>query len=105
MNRTWLTIAVVSVSVCAPIGADEPRAERASQSPENVLVLRRQGSRMVDQGAAGDIADNELVCRIEAPTGTRIRKTQCRTQGEWEAIAREGRRFMELRQTGTADGN
>lgn len=104
MNKIWLAIAIVTASACAASAADDPQEERASQSTENVLVLRRQGARMVDQGAAGEIADHELVCRVEAPTGTRIRKTQCRTQGEWEAIAREGRRFMELRQTGTADG-
>lgn len=105
MNKICLLIALVFTSACATSGATGSQSNGALPSNENALILRRQGSRMVDQGAAGQIADHEIVCRVEAPTGTRIRKTQCRTQAEWDAISQEGRRFMELRQTGTADGN
>ncbi len=105
MNKMWLIIGMVAVSACATSAADDSQRVSTGQTNEDVLVLRRDGSRMVDQGSAGRIAGHEMVCRVEATTGSRIRKTQCRTQAEWEAIAREGRRFMELRQTGTADSN
>lgn len=103
----WKILMPVSLSFLAACAttSDGPQAQADAEAAanENVLIIRRQGNRFVEQQAAGDIAEGERVCRVDSPTGTRIREVVCRSQAEWEAIQAEGRRFMELRQTGTAD--
>lgn len=58
--------------------------------------------RYVDHSQAGEIDGDEVVCRVDTPTGTRIRQPVCRTQHEWDEMQREGQRMMEHRQTGSA---
>lgn len=104
MWKLIVPVSLLFLPACATMSGDQPADEIAARDAnEAVLVIRRSGNRFVEQRSAGDISDNEQVCRVAAPTGTRIKEVVCRSQREWEAIQAEGRRFMELRQTGTAD--
>ncbi|WP_330198237.1 hypothetical protein [Hyphobacterium lacteum] len=56
------------------------------------------GPRYVDQGEVGRPDPDDLVCRYESPTGTRMRERICRTQAEWDAIQEAGQDRLRHRQ-------
>jgi len=54
---------------------------------------------VVEQGQEGRPENDDVICRIEAPTGTRMRERVCRTRAEWEEIQEAGREALRHRQS------
>jgi hypothetical protein len=54
---------------------------------------------VVEQGADVRPENDDIVCRIESPTGTRMRERICRTHAEWQAIQESGQETIRHRQT------
>tara|TARA_R110002073_G_scaffold48787_1_gene131082 strand:+ start:162 stop:446 length:285 start_codon:yes stop_codon:yes gene_type:complete len=65
----------------------------------NSAAVSGQTPIIVEQSADIRPENNDIVCRIEAPTGTRMRERICRTQAEWEAIQEAGRETIRHRQS------
>ncbi|GJL98305.1 MAG: hypothetical protein DHS20C06_21220 [Hyphobacterium sp.] len=66
------------------------------------MTVSADAPRVVDQSEAQRVQPDDVVCRIEAPTGTRMRERICRTQAEWDAIMEAGQERLRHRQsTGT----
>ncbi|MEE2525577.1 hypothetical protein V0U79_04305 [Hyphobacterium sp. HN65] len=94
MRLLLVSIAALAAAACATT------SENAM--PAQVMAAEYAAPRYIDQGTAGEIGDEEIVCRVDSPTGTRIRQPVCRTYAEWEEMQREGQRLLEHRQTGSA---
>jgi len=66
---------------------------------DDMAMAARPAPQVVEQGPGVRPENDDLVCRIESPTGTRMRERVCRTQAEWEAIQESGREAIGHRQT------
>lgn len=85
-NLAYAGAMLLAASLAGPALAQE-----APQQPQ-------QEARVIYQTSDGE----ELVCKMIAPTGTRIEEEYCLTEDDWEEIRRESRRILEqLARTGT----
>ena len=96
MKQVLIIFAAILVTACTTTGNDPATLSLRAMTNQEFLAV------YVDQGDAGDIQDHEIVCRVETPTGTRLRRPICRTHAEWQEMRREGQRLFEHRQTGSA---
>jgi hypothetical protein len=65
----------------------------------NSAAVSGQTPIIVEQSADIRPENDDIVCRIESPTGTRMRERICRTRAEWEAIQEAGREAIRHRQS------
>ena len=91
MPKALFIASFMFLAACSATGGT-PAQTVATGSSEPML-------QMVDQGSAARVGPNEIVCRYEASTGTRMRQRICRTQAEWDAIQEHGRELMRHTQT------
>jgi hypothetical protein len=91
MRLLVLLLSMLVVSACATTSD--------STSSDTAMAVSADAPRVVDQGEAQRVASDDVVCRIEAPTGTRMRERVCRTQAEWDAIMDAGQERIRHRQS------
>jgi hypothetical protein len=89
MRFIILLLAALAISACATT---------SDSTESDVGMAAAEMPRVVDQSEAEHVASGDIVCRIEAPTGTRMRERVCRTQAEWDAIMEAGQERIRHRQ-------
>jgi len=90
MRPIVLLVSMLVISACATTSD--------STGNEADMAIAAESSRVIDQSEAQRVAPDEIVCRVEAPTGTRMRERVCRTQAEWDAIMEAGQERIRHRQ-------
>lgn len=80
-------------------GAALVAACATTEDTGDVAAFSGQTPRIVEQSAEIRPENDDIVCRIESPTGTRMRERICRTQAEWEEIQEAGRETIRHRQS------
>ena len=91
MRFIVLLLSTLAISACATTSD--------SGSSDTTVSASATAPRVVDQSEAQRVESGDLVCRIEAPTGTRMRERVCRTQAEWDAIMEAGQERIRHRQS------
>jgi len=88
------------VSACATTSNDDmaaaPQAGSQSNGQSDAPI---DGPRIVEQGQIERVESDDVVCRIDTPTGTRMRERICRTRAEWDAIREAGQERIRHRQS------
>ena len=96
MRFIILMSSAVLVSACATTSNDDittaPQVEAQSGASTD-------GPRIVEQGQIERVESDDVVCRIDTPTGTRMRERICRTRAEWDAIREAGQERIRHRQS------
>lgn len=91
MRHVFLLAPCILVAACAT-NSDAGNTQVSAVSTASV-------PRYVDQSEVRNPDRDDVVCRYEAPTGTRMRERICRTQEEWDAIQEAGRERIRHRQS------
>jgi len=87
-----LVLVLVAMALAACAGPGEPTAEPAASVSENAAAT---SVAQADQAESPD----EVVCRREQVTGSRMLSSVCKTRREWARLADEANELMRDAQT------
>ncbi len=97
--RTYRLAAVFALGsllvACSSSGTQESAAA-APPAPAPVVAPAAQAAPAAEAPAEEAAKADRMVCKSIAPTGSRIAKKTCRTQSQWEEMARSGREATEM---------
>lgn len=80
------TVLAASLAACSAPSATREQSPVAPAAPPAAASSSEQDAEPAPETASRD----RMICKSVAPTGSRIARKSCKTQGEWEEIQRAG---------------
>lgn len=89
LSRLVAVLAVGGLlTACSSSATRESAAAAPAPAPQSTATAAPAPAPAPAEGTA---KADRMVCKSIAPTGSRIARKTCRTQSQWEEMAREGR--------------